>query len=84
MENVKRITPEKFDAMLERIMSNGKPIANWYPTMDDVAEISRNPVKYYEFLLWILESNPDQELTEDQIEVEKQLQKIFKQCTQFG
>lgn len=83
MEDVKKISPEKFDAMLERIMKNGHPLENWYPNMEQAEEIAQEPVKNYEFLIWILESNPDRELTEEQQLVEKFLQEKLKECTQF-
>lgn len=83
MEDVKKISPEKFDAMLERIMKNGHPLENWYPNMEQAESIGQEPVKNYEFLIWILESNPDRELTEEQQSVEKFLQEKLKECTQF-
>lgn len=83
MEEVKKISPEKFDAMLERIMKNGHPLEGWYPSMAQAEEIAENPVKNYEFIIWILESNPDRELTEVQQSVEKFLQDKLKEYTQF-
>lgn len=83
MEDVKKIPSEKFDSMLERIIKNGHPLDNWYPNMDQAEEIVQEPVKNYEFLIWILESNPDRGLTEDQKLVECFLQEKLKECTQF-
>lgn len=83
MEDVKKISPEKFDAMLERIMKNGHPLESWYPNMDQAEEIVQEPVKNYEFLIWILESNPNRELTEEQQSVECFLQEKLKECTHF-
>lgn len=83
MQEVKKISPEKFDAMLERIMNNGHPLDGWYPNMTQAEEIVENMIKNYEFIIWILESNPDRELTEDQQSVEKFLQEKLKECTQF-
>lgn len=83
MEDVKKISPEKFDAMLERIMKNGHALENWYPNIAQAEEIVQEPVKHYEFLIWILESNSDRELTEEQQSVERFLQGKLKECTQF-
>lgn len=83
MEDVKKITPEKFDAMLERLMDNGHPLEGWYPTMEEALEIVQESIKRYEFIVWILESNPDRELTEEQQKVEKFLQETLKKNTQF-
>lgn len=83
MQEVKKISPEKFDAMLERITNNGHPLDGWYPTMAQAEEIVQDPINLYEFMIWILESNPDRELTEEQQSVEKFLQQKLKECTQF-
>lgn len=83
MLEIKEISPEKFDALLERIMNNGHPLDDWYPNMAQAEEIVQDPINHYEFIVWILESNPDRELTEDQQSVEKFLQEKLKECTQF-
>lgn len=83
MQEVKKISPEKFDAMLERIMHNGHPLDGWYPNMAQAEEIVQDPINHYEFIIWILESNPDRELTEEQQSVEKFLQEKLKEYTQF-
>lgn len=77
------MTHEKFSAMLERISSNGFRLENWFPTMDEACRIAQNPIENYEFALWIVESNPDRPLTPDQKEVEKFLQKMLMDCTEF-
>lgn len=69
--------------MLERIINNGHPLNGWYPTMAEAEEIIQNPIKNYEFIIWILESNPDRELTEEQQSVEKYLQQKLKEYTQL-
>ena len=79
----KRITPEKFDAMLERITGNGHKLTQWYPTLAQAQELAGDPVDNYEFILWILESNPDRELKEDEQEVEAYLKDIQRKCTIF-
>lgn len=79
----KKLTHKKFSAMLERIADNGHPIENWYPTMEDAEDIAKDPVENYEFILWIVESNPDRELTEEEKEVETYLQKILSEYTEF-
>ena len=83
MEEIKRISHEKFHAMLERIVDNGHPLAEWYPDWDEAMELVKDPVENYEFIIWILESNPDRVLTEEQEEVETLLQDTLRQCTQF-
>ncbi|MSS36492.1 hypothetical protein [Clostridium porci] len=80
---VKRISSEKFDAMLERIMDNGHPISGWFPTMEDAKIIIANPIENYEFMIWILESNPNLTLTEEQEAVYALLQNTLTQCTQI-
>ena len=54
-ENVtkKRISHEKWSAMLDRIMDNGHPLLGWYPTMEDAEYLAKDPVDNYEFILWI-------------------------------
>ena len=42
-----------------------------------------NPVENYEFILWILESNPDMELRGEQKEAYQILQDAMKECTEF-
>lgn len=83
MKEIKKISPEKFDAMLERIMNNGHPLDGWYPSMVQAEEIVQDLINHYEFIIWILESNPDRGLTEEQQSVEKFLQEKLKECTQF-
>ena len=83
MEDVKKITSEKFDAMLERIINNGYSLSTWYPAMKEALELAEQPVDNYEFIIWILESNPNRELTEEQACVETFLQDLLLRCTQF-
>ena len=83
MEEPRKITHEKFGAMLERISSNGFKLENWFPTMDEARRIAESPIENYEFALWIVESNPDRPLTPEQQEVEKFLQKMLMNCTEF-
>lgn len=82
-EEVKKISHEKWDAMLDRITHNDHPITGWFPTMDDALELTLNPVEHYEFIIWILESNPNLELNEEQKEVYKVLQDALRDCTEF-
>ena len=80
---VKKISHEKFESMLDRILNNDYPLEDWYPTMKDAVEMSADPVRYYEFILWILESNQDMKLNEEQKEVEKYLQRLLRETTRF-
>lgn len=84
-ENVtkKRISHEKWSAMLDRIMDNGHPLLGWYPTMEDAKYLAKDPVDNYEFILWILYSNDNRELTEEEQEVEDCLESILNDCTEF-
>lgn len=83
MEETKRISHEKFNAMLERIVDNGHPLTEWFPDWEEAVKIAKDPIANYEFMLWILESNPDRVLTEEQKDVEQLLQNALRQCTQF-
>lgn len=83
MEEIKKISHDKFHAMMERIVDNGHPLTEWYPDWDEAMELVKDPVGNYEFIIWILESNPDRVLTEEQTEVEILLQDTLRQCTQF-
>lgn len=80
---LKKITPEKYEAMLERITQNGHRITGWYPTMEEAKELASDPIANYEFILWILESNPERELLEEEKQVEVFLNKVQRQYTQF-
>ena len=82
-DTVKRISSDKFDAMLERIINNGHPISGWFPTMEDARKIIDQPIENYEFILWILESNPDLTLTEEQKTAYNLLQETLARCTQI-
>lgn len=82
-DTVKRISSDKFDAMLERIINNGHPISGWFPTMEDARKIIEQPIENYEFILWILESNPDLTLTEEQKTAYNLLQETLVRCTQI-
>ena len=57
--------------------------ASWFPSIDDALELTLNPVENYEFILWILESNPDMELRGEQKEAYQILQDAMKECTEF-
>lgn len=86
MEEVKKISHAKWDAMLERITHTDYPISGWFPTMNDALELTVSPervVKNYEFIMWILESDPDMKLTEEQKEIYEILQEAIKDCTVF-
>ena len=83
MEETKKISSKKFAAMLERIINNGHPLEIWYPSMEDVKKIMAEPAKHYEFLIWILESNPNRKLTEEQKKVELLLQDFLKRYTEI-
>ena len=82
-ETVKKISSDKFDAMLERIIHNGHPISGWFPTIEDAKKIIEKPIENYEFIIWILESNPNLTLTEEQEAVYDLLQNTLTQCTQI-
>ncbi len=82
-DTVKKISSDKFDAMLERIINNGHPISGWFPTMEDAKKIIEQPIENYEFILWILESNPDLTLTEEQEAAYNLLQETLARCTQI-
>ena len=82
-DTVKRISSDKFDAMLERIINNGHPISGWFPTMEDARKIIEQPIENYEFILWILESNPDLTLTEEQKTAYNLLQETLARCRQI-
>lgn len=59
------------------------PLTGWFPSIDDALELTLNPVENYEFILWILESNPDMELRGEQKEAYQILQDAMKECTEF-
>ena len=82
---VKKISQDKWFAMLERIQNNGHPIKadEWYPSMEDAMDIAKEPIKNYEFIMCILESNDEIELTPEQLKVEKYLQNVFDKTTEF-
>ena len=69
--------------MLERLTGSMHPLTGWFPSIDDALELTLNPVENYEFILWILESNPDMELRGEQKEAYQILQDAMKECTEF-
>ena len=77
------ISHENFIAMLERLTCRMHPLSVWFPSIDDALELTLNPVENYEFILWILESNPDMELRGEQKEAYQILQDAMKECTEF-
>ena len=77
------ISHEHFNAMLERLTGMMHPLTGWFPSIDDALELTLNPVENYEFILWILESNPDMELRGEQKEAYQILQDAMKECTEF-
>lgn len=77
------ISHEHFDAMLARFTNGEHPLTGWFPTVDDALELTLNPVENYEFILWILESNPDIELKGEQEDAYEILQETIKDCTKF-
>ncbi|MBT9822274.1 MULTISPECIES: hypothetical protein [Clostridiaceae] len=77
------ISHEHFNAMLERLTGRMHPLTGWFPSIDDALELTLNPVENYEFILWILESNPDMELRGEQKEAYQILQDAMKECTEF-
>lgn len=78
-----KISHEKWSAMLDRISNNGHPLVGWYPTMEDAKEISEDPVDNYEFIIWILYSNDNIELKDDELKVESYLELTLNECTEF-
>lgn len=69
--------------MLERLINMDYKISDWYPSMDDALELTENPVENYEFLLWILESNPEKKLTDEQKEIRQILDEAIRDATVF-
>lgn len=84
-ENIttKRISHEKWSAMYDRITDNGHPLTGWYPTMENAEYLAMDPVGNYEFILWILYSNDRRELSEEERKVEKYLEHVLHDCTEF-
>lgn len=78
-----KISHKNFDAMLDRIVHNGYPINKWFPSIEEAKEIVQNPKGNYEFMLWIVESNPDIELSDEQMEAERYIQKALQDYTEF-
>lgn len=82
-EEKMNISHEHFNAMLERLTDGTHLLTGWFPSIDDALELTLNPVENYEFILWILESNPDMELRGEQKEAYQILQDAMKECTEF-
>lgn len=78
-----RISSEHLDVMMDRIIHNGCPIANWYPSMEFAKWAAKEPVKNYEFFIWVLYSNEEMELNNEQKNVETYLNNVLKETTQI-
>lgn len=77
------ITHKEFDDLLEEHNHMGYIRRKWYPTMENVNELAQNPQGHFEFILWILESNPEQKLSPEEREVETALQNLLKETVVF-
>lgn len=83
VEDHLRITDEEFGCLLDRILSNGYRLEDWYPTMENAEELTANMRENYQFIVWILESNDEMELNEEQVKVEQFLQEKLKNFITF-
>ncbi|MCR5007470.1 MAG: hypothetical protein K6A76_02700 [Oribacterium sp.] len=72
-----KMTHQEYDELVESILDMGYIVRDWYPDKNYVLELAEDPVSHLEFMIWILKSNPDRKLTEEQKKVKKSLVKPF-------
>lgn len=62
-ENGKAVLPESYqDDIVHRMeLSDYRvgDIDNWYPSVEQAKKLAQNAVENYEFIFWLVESNPD-------------------------
>ncbi len=78
-----KLTHQAYDELINNILEMGYVRRKWYPDEKDVLELAEDPVGQLEFILWVLKSNPEQKLTEEQRKVEKSLEKIIENTVIF-
>ncbi len=78
-----KMTHQEYDDLINSILEIGYVRRKWYPTEENVEELSQDPVEQLEFMLWILKSNPYQRLTEEQKKVEESLKNVVEHTIIF-
>ncbi|MCR5452310.1 MAG: hypothetical protein K6F00_06745 [Lachnospiraceae bacterium] len=78
------ITRKMYEEKLNYINEIGYFCCDWYPTMKDVDELAKDPEGNFDYILWVLKSNPDRKLTREQKKVEESLKKILRPYVNFS
>jgi hypothetical protein len=81
-KNCITITHEKMDELLTIVENIELKSLCYYPTMEEIEIMKADIQKYYTFILWVL-SNPDGPSTKEEIESEKELNRIIMKYTKF-
>ena len=69
-----KLSEKKFNDIVNRVTELREPIMGWFPTEKDAEILCRDMEKNFEFLLWIVDSNPNMSLTD----VQKQTRKYIR------
>jgi hypothetical protein len=77
------MTHQEYDELVNSIVEMGYIDRTWYPEEKDVLELAEDPVGQLEFTLWILYSDPERKLTEEQKKVEKSLKDLVENTIIF-
>ncbi|SEA69695.1 hypothetical protein SAMN05216349_12333 [Oribacterium sp. KHPX15] len=78
-----KMTHQEYDELVNSIVEMGYIDRTWYPEEKDVLELAEDPVGQLEFTLWILYSDPERKLTEEQKTVEKSLKDLVENTIIF-
>ncbi len=78
-----KLTHQAYDEIINFNHDMGYVRRAWYPDEKDVLRLAEDPVGQLDFILWILKSNPEQKLTEEQKKVKKSLEKIVEDTIIF-
>lgn len=66
-----RLTEEKFNSIIRNAVETLKPLDGWFPTQRDAELLCDNMDENFEFLIWVVDSNPTRQLTEEQKRIRK-------------
>lgn len=78
-----KMTHQEYDELVNSIVEMGYVDRTWYPDEKDISRLAEDPVGHLEFFLWVLKSDPDRKLTEEEKKVQKSLENLVENTIIF-